>query len=131
MSPSGKQMTLGEGGAPSIELAEQGFYSVRLQGTGERRPFEVAVNLDPAESDLTPLEPTQFVATVTGRAAVTRHRQSLEHPGPDARGHGEETVDLVVLCSSGALMALLTEAILSNRLSAKAAGRFAAALSAR
>ena len=55
MAPSGKQLTLGEGGAASIELGEQGFYSVRLQGTGERRPFEVAVNHDPAESDLTPL----------------------------------------------------------------------------
>ena len=80
MSPSGEQSTLGEGGAPSIELAEQGFYSVRMQGTGERRPFEVAVNLDPAESDLTPLEPTEFVATATGRAAVTATGQSLEHP---------------------------------------------------
>ena len=47
--------TLGEGGAPSIELAEQGFYSVRLQGIGDRRPFQVAVNLDPAESDLSAL----------------------------------------------------------------------------
>ena len=96
MSPSGKQLTLGEGGAPSIELAEQGFYSVRLQGTGERRPFEVAVNLDPAESDLTPLEPTQFVATATGRAAVTPTGQIARAPGSDARGHGEEAVGLVV-----------------------------------
>ena len=34
VSPSGEQSTLGEGGAPSVELAEQGFYSVRLQGIG-------------------------------------------------------------------------------------------------
>ena len=47
VSPSGKQNTMGEGGSQTIELAEQGFYSIRMQGTGERRPYEVAVNLDP------------------------------------------------------------------------------------
>lgn len=66
LSPSGRQVTLGEGGAPSIELAEQGFYSVRMQGLGGDRPFAAAVNLDPAESDLTPVVPAEMVAAVTG-----------------------------------------------------------------
>ena len=34
MAPSGEQVTVGEGGAQAVELAEQGFYSVRLQGLG-------------------------------------------------------------------------------------------------
>jgi hypothetical protein len=55
VSPSEKQVTLGGQGTPSIELAEQGFYSVRLPGTGDRRPYSVAVNIDPAESDLSAL----------------------------------------------------------------------------
>ena len=38
MAPSGTQATLGEGSAAAIRLEEQGFYSVRLQGTGDRRP---------------------------------------------------------------------------------------------
>ena len=80
MSPSGEQVTVGEGGAQAVELAEQGFYSVRLQGVGDRRPFQVAVNLDPAESDLTPLPPADFVASATGQAAVTPTGQSLENP---------------------------------------------------
>ena len=81
VSPSGEQTTLGEGGSPSIELAEQGFYSVRLQGTGDRRPFQVAVNLDPAESDLSALSPAEFLGTATGRARRDAdRRRSLEKP---------------------------------------------------
>jgi len=32
------------------------------------------VNLDPAESDLTPMDPQELVAAVTGRAAVTSNQ---------------------------------------------------------
>src|ERR1043165_3652350 len=82
MAPSGTQATIGEGGASAaIRREERGFYGMRLQGTGDRRPYTVAVNLDPAESDLTPMDPTEFAATATGRpSAVTPMGQSLEHP---------------------------------------------------
>jgi len=118
MTPSGKQQTLGEGGAASIELSEQGFYSVRMQGTGERRPFAAAVNQDPAESDLTPLQPNEFVASATGRAAVTPTGQSLEHPQltpEDVEKKQSWWWFLLV----GGVIALLTEAAMSNRLSAR------------
>ncbi len=123
VSPSGQQATLGDGGAPSIELAEQGFYSVRMQGTGARRPFEAAVNLDPAESDLVPLEPNQFVASVTGRAAVTPAGQSLEHPELTPQDVEKKQSYWWYLLVAGVL-ALLVEAVLSNRLSARFAARF-------
>jgi len=116
VSPSGDQKTLGSGGTPSIELAEQGFYSVRLGGTGERRPFAAAVNLDPAESDLTPLEPNEFLASVTGRAGVTASGQSLEHPDLTPEDiEKRQTIWWFLLL--GAAVALLVEAGLSNRLS--------------
>jgi hypothetical protein len=118
VSPSGEQSTLGEGGVPSIELAEQGFYSVRMQGTGERRPFAVAVNLDPAESDLTPLEPHEFANSVAGRAAVTPTGQSLEHPELTPADIEKKQSVWWFLLVGGAL-ALLAEALLSNRLSRK------------
>jgi hypothetical protein len=121
---SGIVMTpLGEGGAASIELAEQGFYSVRMQGTGERRPFEVAVNQEASESDLAPLDPTQFVATATGRAAVTPTGGSLEHPDLTPEDM-EKKQSFWWYLLVGGLIALLTEAALSNRLSARAAARF-------
>jgi hypothetical protein len=70
VSPKGEQVTLGAGGAQSVALDEQGFYSVRLQGSGDRRPFEVAVNLEPSEADLTAVSPQDFLAGTAGRAAV-------------------------------------------------------------
>ena len=118
VAPSGQQTTIGEGGAPSIELAEQGFYSVRLQGMSERRPFAAAVNLDPIESDLAPLEPHQFVATVTGQAATTPTGQSLEHPNlTSADIEKKQGVWWFLLV--GAVLALIAEALLSNRLSSR------------
>ena len=116
MTPSGDQVRIGEGGAPSVALDEQGFYSVRMQGTGERRPYAVAVNLDPAESDLTPMDPTAFVATATGRAAVTPSGQSLEHPDLTPEDVEKKQALWWFLLVAGAA-ALLAEAVLSNRLS--------------
>jgi hypothetical protein len=119
VSPSGQQTTIGEGGAPSVELAEQGFYTVRMQGTADTRPFVAAVNLDPAESDLAPLEPTSFVASVTGQSAVTVAGQSLEHPDLTPADVEKKQYVWWFLLVAGAL-ALLGEAVLANR----ASGRF-------
>jgi hypothetical protein len=116
MSPSGDQAAIGEGARPSVELAEQGFYSVRLQGMGERRPFQVAVNLDPSESDLSALPPTEFVSTATGRAAATPTGGSLEHPELTPADIEKKQSMWWFLFVAGAAM-LLAEAILANRLS--------------
>jgi len=118
-APDGQQSTIGEGGAPSIELDEQGFYSVRMQGVGERRPFRAAVDLDPAESDLSSLPPADFVRSVTGRAAVTATGQSLEHPDLTPEDI-EKKQSLWWFLFFGGVLALVTEAALANRLS----GRF-------
>ncbi len=116
MAPSGSQVTVGEGGVQAVELAEQGFYSVRLQGLGDRRPFQVAVNLDPSESDLTPLPPAEFVATATGRAAVTTSGQSLENPELTPEDIEKKQGIWWYLFAAGTAM-LLSEAVLANRLS--------------
>jgi hypothetical protein len=117
VSPSGKQATMGEGGSQTIELAEQGFYSIRMQGTGERRPYEVAVNLDPAESDLSALSPTDFLGNATGRAAaVTPTGQSLERPELTPADM-EKKQSFWWFLLVGGVLALLAEAALANRLS--------------
>jgi hypothetical protein len=116
VAPSGEQTTIGEGGVQAVELTEQGFYAVRLQGLGERRPFQVAVNLDPAESDLSSLPPAEFVATATGRAAVTASGQSLENPEltPVDVERKQSVWWYLFALGAGLLMA---EAVLANRLS--------------
>ena len=115
---SGEQVTLGEGGESAVELAEQGFYSVRLQGMGDRRPFQVAVNLDPAESDLSALPPAEFVEYRHGTGGGRpRPGPIARAPGADAGGHREETVDLVVPVRRPAPRRCSAEAVLANRLS--------------
>ena len=116
LAPSGGQTTIGEGGLQAVELAEQGFYAVRLQGLGERKPFEVAVNLDPEESDLSLLPTTEFVATATGRAAVTATGQSLENPTLTREDMEKKQAVWWYLFAAGATL-LLVEAVLANRLS--------------
>jgi aerotolerance regulator-like protein/VWA domain-containing protein len=117
VSPTGKQTTMGEGGSQTIELAEQGFYSIRMQGTGERRPYEVAVNLDPAESDLSALSPTDFLGNATGRpAAVVPGGGTLEKPNLTPADM-EKKQSFWWFLLVGGVLALLAEALLANRLS--------------
>ena len=116
MSPSGSQVTIGEGGAQAVDLGEQGFYSVRLQGSGERRPFQVAVNLDPEESDLSVMSPSELVASATGHAAVTATGQSLENPNLTPEDMEKKQAVWWWLLFAGATL-LLLEAVLANRLS--------------
>ncbi len=112
VSPGGQQTTLGGEGAPAVELAEQGFYSVRLPGTGDRRPFTVAVNLDPAESDLTSLPPTDISGAV-GTASAAAAGQSFDQPAPTSVDL-EKRQSLWWFLLVAGLSLLLIEAVLSN-----------------
>jgi hypothetical protein len=114
VSPSGRQSTLGQNGAPSVELAEQGFYSMRLAGSGDRRPYAAAVNLDPAETDLRILEPAEFLAGVTSRPASPAPQQPLvaaEQPKP-AEIEKQQSWWWFLLVAG--LIALFAESLLSN-----------------
>lgn len=120
VSPSGNQSALGTGGAESISLSEQGFYSVRLSGSGDRRPYAVAVNLAPEESDLAAIEPEAFLAGVTGRP-VAANAQALDlEPLTPADMEKRQSIWWFLLV--GGLMALLAESFLSNHLSARGRG---------
>jgi hypothetical protein len=126
VAPSGQQVTLGGRGAGSIELAEQGVYSVRLPGQGDRRPYAVAVNLEPAESDLAALSPVEFLTAATGRSSVAAPGQSLDHPELTPQDlEKKQSVWWYLLV--GGLIALLVESALSNRISRGVTGRPAAA----
>jgi hypothetical protein len=71
LTPSGKRMPLEDEGSQAqvLELTEQGFYEIR----GEKANSDVTViasNVDPAESDLTALDPAEIVAAATGSTAA-------------------------------------------------------------
>ena len=117
MTPSGEQVSFGPSGVSGVELAEQGFYSVRLQGSSDRRPYAMAVNLDPAESDLSAIPPQEFATSATGEAAaVAGPGQSLERPDLTPADIERRQSSWWFLFVIGAAL-LLGEAVLSNRLS--------------
>ena len=67
LTPSGKRLPLEDEGSQAqvLELTEQGFYEIRGQKANSDVTV-VASNIDPAESDLTALDPAEVVAAATG-----------------------------------------------------------------
>jgi hypothetical protein len=120
LSPSGERRTTGDGiTGMSLQLDEQGFYEVRIQGQTDRRPFTVAVNIDPVESDLTTMDLQEFVAAATGQAApgVAKPPDLTAKPEDAER---RQSIWWFLLFAG--LLALIGEAVLSNRLSSAATG---------
>ena len=72
VTPSGDRLTpaaASQNVQGLVELTEQGLYELRPTGAASTGPPEsIAVNLDPAESDLASLDPSELVASVTGHA---------------------------------------------------------------
>jgi hypothetical protein len=89
-----------------------------MQGITDRRPYAVAVNIDPAESDLAPFAPQELVAMATGSAGVTETGGSLERPDLTPEDIEKKQAVWWFLLVGG-VAALLTEASLANRLSRK------------
>jgi hypothetical protein len=114
VTPSGRRSTAPRSGPGLVELEEQGVYEIRTPGaTG--RPLNVAVNLDPAEADLSPLDPHELVAAVTGRAndAEAQPQQAAALSREDA----ERRQGLWWYLLLAGLVLLAAETVISNRLS--------------
>jgi hypothetical protein len=116
LTPAGKRVTLASGSGPEfLELDEQGFYELRSTGTTESRPPAVAVDIDPAESELAVMDQSEFSAAVTGHAGpqvVDARAQEPETPQDLERRQALWWYLLV-----GGILLLATETILSNRVS--------------
>src|SRR5262249_10518587 len=99
-----------------LELAEHGLYEIRSASNTSGRAERIAVNLDPAESDLTPLDPKELVAAVTGRASDTAvagpGKPAQPTPAEGRRGQGVWWYLLV----AGVLL-LAAEMAVANQLS--------------
>ncbi len=117
-TPSGERVSLTDNGRPAfVELGEQGFYTVRLSGARDAaRPLTVAVNIDPAETDLTAVDPQEFVAKVTGRAdgANAGKEQALADITPADAERRQGIWWYLLLLGAGVLV---LESWLANRLS--------------
>jgi hypothetical protein len=100
-----------------LPLEEQGFYEVRQVGGGPGSVVSLAVNLDTTESDLARLDPEELVASVMLREMGLASAPTPEGDTPDDQ-EGRQSHWWFLLV--GAFVLLLSETLLSNRLSLKA-----------
>lgn len=114
-TPSGQRVTASATTPGLLELDEQGIYELRSPGATTARPEAIAVNLDPAEADLTPLDPKELVAMVTGRAAdsASPPAAAVEMTREDA----ERRQGVWWYLLFAGLLLLAAETVISNRLS--------------
>jgi hypothetical protein len=114
LTPSGRRLTLGEEAAV-IEVEEQGFYEIRGAGAREERPFTVAANVDPAESDLSPMDPREVVSAVTAPAPAAG-QTAAPPPGEEVTPADEERRQSMwwYLLLAGVLI-LAIESVMANR----------------
>jgi hypothetical protein len=99
---------------PVVALSEQGFYELRQAGAAKGTGRFVAVNVDPAEADLSRLDPRELVAAVTAGRGATVDAASFAGESKDERER-RQTIWWYLL--AGALVLLVGETVLSNRLS--------------
>jgi hypothetical protein len=79
--------------------------------------LSIAVNIDPSEADLAPLDPAELVASVTGHA--TQMAADGAVPEPLSREDNEKQQALWRYLLFGGLLLLAAETVISNRLSQK------------
>jgi hypothetical protein len=115
LTPSGQRISLGGRDAPRfVELTEQGFYEIRPTGSRVGRPFTVAVNLDPAESDLSSMDPRELVAAAMGHATPDGQPAAAAAATPEDAERRQAIWWYLLLAG---ILLLAAETILSNRLS--------------
>ena len=100
-------------------MTEQGIYEVRAAGSNTGRPQAIAVNIDPVEADLTPLDPAELVAAVTGHATPGRPPRQEPLPRRFPREDSEKRQALWWYLLMAGMLLLAAETVISNRLSRK------------
>ena len=114
VTPSGRRIIQPAGAPGLLELNEQGVYEIRSPGAAAKHPDAIAVNLDPAESDLTPLDTRELVAAVTGRATPGAAQPAAAKAAPE---DAERRQSLWWYLLLGGMLMLAAETTLANRLS--------------
>ena len=120
ITPAGERLTppqASQNASRVIELNEQGIYELRAAGTSSGRPESVAVNLDPAESDLTALDPRELVASVTGHATPTSALPGAAQAMTVAEAERRQALWWYLLLVG--LLLLAAESAIANHLSRK------------
>jgi len=114
-APSGARERLTAGGANHlVTLHEQGFYELRGKDTPVGSGRAIAVNVDPAESDLSHLDPQDIVVAVMAAPGQNPTGGDLNAATPQDQENRQRIWWYVLF---GALLILAAETAVSNRLS--------------
>lgn len=130
LAPSGARIAL-ERGEGLIRVQEPGFYELRNPAAPRARSRTFAVNLDIAESDLTPLEPAEITAAVVPPAGDNGTAPGVATAGATSAGAAdpldaeapERRQVLWWFLLAGAAALLVGETALSNRLTGRGGAR--------
>lgn len=110
MTPGGERSAVADEGDGVLEVREQGFYEIRGAASDVT---VVASNVDPAEGDLTPLDPKEIVAAAAGGAPGDGTRAAAVPQGPEAQERNQRLWWYLLV--AGVLL-LGLDTLLSNRL---------------
>jgi hypothetical protein len=111
LTPSGRRLPIEDEGSDVVELAEQGFYELR--GDGNQNVTVVAVNVDPAEADLTPIEPKEIVAAATGGASGEGSQPNAVPLTPEAKERNQRLWWYLLVAG---ILLLGVDTLVSNRM---------------
>jgi hypothetical protein len=115
VTPSNERIRKAANEPGLLELTEHGVYEIRSASNSSGRPDRIAVNLDPAESDLSAMDPQELVAAVIGRATpVTASKDTAAELTPD---EAEKRQGVWWYLLIAGLMLLAAEMVVANRLS--------------
>jgi hypothetical protein len=117
VAPSGERTRLEGNANRSVELTEQGFYEMERAGS-RREPHVVAVNVDLAESDLTPVEPQLLTGAMMARGGADSASSTVEASTP---ADLERRQGFWWYLLAAVLLLLVGETLLSNQLSRRIA----------
>ncbi|HUR34469.1 MAG TPA: BatA domain-containing protein [Vicinamibacterales bacterium] len=115
VTPSGERRQLGVNDPSILELTEHGAYEIRSASMPAARPDQIAVNIDPAESDLTPMDTGEMVAAATGRATQSAAAAVAAVEMTPEEAEKRQNIWWYLLLAGLAL--LVAELIIANRLS--------------
>jgi hypothetical protein len=107
---------MGDDEGEVLELGEQGFYELRpATNPNAGQAAVVASNVDPAESDLTPMDPKEIVAAAVGTDPAGGSGAAAGLPmTPEAQERSQRLWWYVLVAG---IVLLGVDTLLSNRLS--------------
>jgi len=111
LTPSGRRLPLDDEGTDVLELTEQGFYEIR--GDANQSDGIVAANVDPAEADLTPMDPREITAAAVGGDDGSAGPQAGVPLTPEAKEKNQRLWWYLLVAG---ILLLGADTLLSNRM---------------